>query len=100
MSCRWTHTGNWRTSLPASCSRTDAGMTGPAADPHPLRLSDDENDFWAVQVDQGEELASGCRAAGVLTPGLTPPSSESDVLAARSIRPGHPEIGIRPRFLR
>jgi hypothetical protein len=28
-------------------------------DPHPLRMSDDEDDFWAVQVDQGEKLASG-----------------------------------------
>jgi hypothetical protein len=30
-------------------------------DPHPLRMSDDENDFWAVQIDQGEKLASGRR---------------------------------------
>ncbi|MEJ8837544.1 GSU2403 family nucleotidyltransferase fold protein [Ramlibacter sp. AN1133] len=29
-----------------------------AGDPHPLRMSDDENDFWAVQADQGEQLAS------------------------------------------
>ena len=27
-------------------------------DPHPLRLSDDENDFWAVQADQGGAMAS------------------------------------------
>jgi hypothetical protein len=27
-------------------------------DPHPLRMSDDEDDFWAVQVDQGGKLAS------------------------------------------
>ena len=25
-------------------------------DPHPLRLSDDENDFWAVQISMGEKL--------------------------------------------
>lgn len=30
-----------------------------ANDPHPLRMSDDEDDFWAVQADQGEKLASG-----------------------------------------
>jgi hypothetical protein len=28
-------------------------------DPHPLRMSDDEDDFWAAQVDQSEKLASG-----------------------------------------
>lgn len=28
------------------------------ADPHPLRMSDDEDNFWAVQVDQGEKIAS------------------------------------------
>lgn len=28
-------------------------------DPHPLRMSDDEDDFWAVQADQGGALASG-----------------------------------------
>lgn len=27
-------------------------------DPHPLRMSDEEDDFWAVQVDQGEKIAS------------------------------------------
>lgn len=27
-------------------------------DPHPLRMSDEEDDFWAVQVDQDEQLAS------------------------------------------
>lgn len=30
-------------------------------DPHPLRMSDEEDDFWAVQVDQGEKLASSRR---------------------------------------
>lgn len=34
-------------------------MAGPAADPQPLRMSDDEDDFWAVQIDQGDKLASG-----------------------------------------
>lgn len=28
-------------------------------DPHPLRMSDDEDDFWAVQADQGQKMASG-----------------------------------------
>jgi hypothetical protein len=28
------------------------------ADPHPLRMSDDENDFWAGQVSLGEKLQS------------------------------------------
>ena len=30
-------------------------------DPHPLRLSDDEEDFWAVQVSMGEKLQSARR---------------------------------------
>lgn len=30
-------------------------------DPHPLHMSDDENDFWAAQIDQGERIASGRR---------------------------------------
>lgn len=28
-------------------------------DPHPMRRSDDEDDFWAVQADQGGSLGSG-----------------------------------------
>lgn len=28
-------------------------------DPHPLRMSDDEDDFWAVQADQGQRITSG-----------------------------------------
>ncbi len=32
-----------------------------AGDPHPLRMSDDEDDFWAAQIDQGEKIASGRR---------------------------------------
>jgi hypothetical protein len=28
-------------------------------DPHPLRMSDDEDDFWAIQIDQGERIAGG-----------------------------------------
>jgi len=31
------------------------------ADPHPLRMSDDEDDFWAVQVSMGEKLQSARR---------------------------------------
>jgi hypothetical protein len=27
-------------------------------DPHPLRMTDDENDFWAVQVPSGEKMLS------------------------------------------
>ena len=30
-------------------------------DPHPLRMSDDEGDFWAVQVSMGEKLQSARR---------------------------------------
>ena len=30
-------------------------------DPHPLRMSDDEEDFWAVQVSMGEKLQSARR---------------------------------------
>ena len=30
-------------------------------DPHPLRMSDDEDDFWAVQVSMGEKLQSARR---------------------------------------
>jgi Nucleotidyltransferase len=29
------------------------------SDPHPIRMSDDENDFWAVQVPSGQEMLSG-----------------------------------------
>ncbi|MGE0330388.1 MAG: GSU2403 family nucleotidyltransferase fold protein [Ramlibacter sp.] len=28
-------------------------------DPHPMRMSDDENDFWAVQIPDGDKLATG-----------------------------------------
>jgi hypothetical protein len=35
--------------------RREAG----AQDPHPMRMSDDEDDFWAAQIDQGEKIASG-----------------------------------------
>jgi hypothetical protein len=31
------------------------------ADPHPLRMSDEEDDFWAVQVSMGEKLQSARR---------------------------------------
>jgi len=27
-------------------------------DPHPLRMTDEEDDFWAVQISQGERIAS------------------------------------------
>jgi hypothetical protein len=30
-------------------------------DPHPLRMSQDEDDFWAVQVSQGQAMASARR---------------------------------------
>lgn len=29
------------------------------SDPHPMRMTDDENDFWAVQVPNGEKMLSG-----------------------------------------
>ena len=32
-----------------------------AVDPHPMRMSDDEDDFWAVQVSMGEKLQSARR---------------------------------------
>ena len=32
-------------------------------DPHPLRLSDDENDFWAVQADQDGPMAANPKFA-------------------------------------
>lgn len=35
-------------------------------DPHPLRLSDDENDFWAVQADQGGAMASSPKFSQML----------------------------------
>lgn len=28
-------------------------------DPHPMRMSGDEDDFWAAQIDQGEKIGSG-----------------------------------------
>ena len=31
------------------------------ADPHPLRMSDEDDDFWAVQVSMGEKLQSARR---------------------------------------
>jgi hypothetical protein len=30
-------------------------------DPHPMRMSDDEDDFWAIQVSMGEKLQSARR---------------------------------------
>lgn len=30
-------------------------------DPHPLRMSDDEGDFWAAQISQGEQIVSARR---------------------------------------
>jgi len=35
--------------------------TATAADPHPMPMSADENDFWAVQIADGEKIASGRR---------------------------------------
>lgn len=29
------------------------------SDPHPMRMSDDEDDFWAAQIDQGAKILSG-----------------------------------------
>lgn len=36
------------------------------ADPHPLRMSDAEDDFWAVQVSMGEKLQSARRMEQVV----------------------------------
>lgn len=41
--------------------REATGTAG--ADPHPLRLSDHEEDFWAVQVTTGQRLLDGGRFA-------------------------------------
>lgn len=30
-----------------------------AGDPHPMRMSDEEDDFWAVQIDSGDQMATG-----------------------------------------
>jgi hypothetical protein len=30
-----------------------------ANDIHPMRMSDDEDDFWAVQIDSGDKIATG-----------------------------------------
>lgn len=30
-----------------------------AGDPHPMRMSDEEDDFWAVQIDSGDQIATG-----------------------------------------
>ena len=30
-----------------------------AQDSHPMRMSDDEDDFWAVQIEDGDKLATG-----------------------------------------
>ncbi|QTN28979.1 hypothetical protein HZ993_03800 [Rhodoferax sp. AJA081-3] len=35
--------------------------TAKDADPHPLRMSDEDDDFWAVQVSMGEKLQSARR---------------------------------------
>lgn len=35
-------------------------------DPHPLRLTDDEDDLWAVQVDTGEQLLAARRFSQVV----------------------------------
>ena len=39
-------------------------------DPHPLRLSDDEDDFWAVQISMGEKLLGARPFEQVVTSAL------------------------------
>lgn len=53
--------------LPVDVIRRNAG----SEDPHPLSLSDDEDDFWAVQVPMGAKLVSArpCEKGIVSTAG-------------------------------
>ena len=51
------------------------------ADPHPLRMSDDEDDFWAVQVSMGEKLQSARRMDQVVV------STSGDMALMRTVHP-------------
>ncbi len=51
------------------------------ADPHPLRMSADEDDFWAVQVSMGEKLQSARRLDQVVV------ATSGDMALMRTIHP-------------
>ena len=50
-------------------------------DPHPLRMSDDEDDFWAVQVSMGEKLQSARRMDQVVV------STSGEMALMRTVHP-------------
>ena len=51
------------------------------SDPHPLRMSDEEGDFWAVQVSMGERLQSARRMDQVVV------ATSGDMALMRTIHP-------------
>jgi len=51
------------------------------ADPHPLRMSDAEDDFWAVQVSMGEKLQSARRMDQVVV------ATSGDMALMRTVHP-------------
>jgi hypothetical protein len=51
------------------------------ADPHPLRMSDAEDDFWAVQVSMGEKLQSARRMDQVVV------ATSGDMALMRTVNP-------------
>jgi hypothetical protein len=50
-------------------------------DPHPLRMSDDDDDFWAVQVSMGERLQSARRVDQVVV------ATSGEMALMRTIHP-------------
>lgn len=50
-------------------------------DPHPMRMSDDEEDFWAVQVSMGEKLQSARRFGQVVV------ATSGKMALMRTVRP-------------
>lgn len=50
-------------------------------DPHPMRMSDDEDDFWAVQVSMGEKLQSARRFDQVIV------ATSGEMALMRTIHP-------------
>jgi hypothetical protein len=51
------------------------------ADPHPLRMSDEDDDFWAVQVSMGERLQSARRMDQVVV------ATSGEMALLRTIHP-------------
>lgn len=51
------------------------------ADPHPLRMSDEDDDFWAVQVSMGERLQSARRMDQVVV------ATSGEMALMRTIHP-------------